>query len=227
MEQPVILIVDDEPDMRELVSMYLERAGYVCLEAGDGEEALQVMKVEKVDLILLDIMMPNLDGFRFCMKVRETSNIPIIFLTARGDEWDRVHGLKLGADDYIVKPFSHQELTARVEAVLRRTNVYAKQQPTDYKQYGSLEINEKGRQVKVNGQQITLTLKEYELLIFFTVHEGQALTRDQLLERVWGYDYVGSPRTVDTHVKTLRLKLNEAGDYIQTVWGIGYKFEVA
>ncbi|OEH94024.1 response regulator transcription factor [Bacillus solimangrovi] len=226
MNRGVILIVDDEARMRDLVKIYLNREGFQIIEAEDGEQALKLVEQEKVDLVLLDIMMPKIDGFYFCMKVRETSNIPIIFLTARGDEWDRVHGLKIGGDDYVVKPFSSEELTARIEAVLRRSGVSLSPKEQSHQIYGLIEINEKGRQVKVGGKAITLTLKEFELLLFLIEHSGQALTREQLLEHVWGYDYIGSPRTVDTHVKTLRLKLRGASEYVQTVWGIGYKFEV-
>ncbi|NSL51658.1 response regulator transcription factor [Calidifontibacillus erzurumensis] len=221
----IVLIVDDEADMRQLVRMYLEKEGFLCLEAEDGEEALNLVKAHTIDLIILDVMMPKVDGLTFCMKVREQSSVPIIFLTARGDEWDRVYGLKLGADDYIVKPFSPNELVARVDAVLRRANP-AVRNKEDHISYGPIEINLKGRQAFLNGELLNLTLKEYEILLFFCRHHGQALSREQLLENVWGFDYVGGVRTVDTHIKTLRLKLKEYGNLIQTVWGIGYKFEV-
>ncbi len=220
-----ILIVDDEPDMRELIRMYLEKDSYTCIEAGDGNEALDLMDKEHFDLIILDIMMPELDGITFTMKVREHSNIPIIFLTARGDEWDKVYGLKIGADDYIVKPFSPTELSARVQAVLRRTQA-PHMSDGKFEKHGPIEVNESGRKVKNNGEVVSLTLKEFDLLQFFIKHEGQVLSREQLLEKIWGYEYIGSVRTVDTHVKTLRLKLGDSGKLIQTVWGIGYKFEV-
>ncbi|WP_017756261.1 response regulator transcription factor [Calidifontibacillus oryziterrae] len=220
-----VLIVDDEADMRQLVRMYLEKENFICVEAEDGQQALELLKSQPFHLIILDIMMPNIDGLTFCMKVRETSAIPIIFLTARGDEWDRVYGLKIGADDYVVKPFSPSELIARVDAVLRRFQPSAKKED-EVLHFGPIEINVKGRQAFINKEPISLTLKEYDLLLFFCQHNGQALSREQLLERVWGYDYVGGVRTVDTHIKTLRLKLKDQGNLIQTVWGIGYKFEV-
>lgn len=225
MSDTKILIVDDEADMRELIRMYLEKEKYDCKEAADGNKALEMMDDEQFDLIILDIMMPELDGITFTMKVREHSNIPIIFLTARADEWDRVYGLKIGADDYIVKPFSPNELTARIQAVLRRTQFPHKPEG-DYERFGPIEINERGRKVKINGETINLTLKEFDLLLFFCKHEGQVLSREQLLQKIWGYEYIGSVRTVDTHVKTLRLKMGESGQLVQTVWGIGYKFEV-
>lgn len=225
MSDTKVLIVDDEPDMRELIRMYLEKEKYECTEAADGNQAIQQLEKGHFDLIILDIMMPELDGITFTMKVREHSNIPIIFLTARGDEWDRVYGLKIGADDYIVKPFSPNELIARIQAVLRRTN-HQQKSDGDYEHFGPIEINERGRKVRVEGELVSLTLKEFDLLLFFCKHGGQVLSREQLLEKIWGYEYIGSVRTVDTHVKTLRLKLGESGHLIQTVWGIGYKFEV-
>jgi two-component system, OmpR family, response regulator ResD len=220
-----VLIVDDEEDMRFLVCMYLENSGFVCLQAGDGEEALQLVKKEKVDLILLDIMMPNMDGFSVCERIRTVSKVPIIFLTARGDEWDKVKGLKLGGDDYVVKPFSPGELIARIEAVIRRTeNLH--NDAGDVLTFGAVQINEKGRKVIVDGKEAVLTLKEFDLLLFLAKHNGQVFSREDLLTRIWGYDYYGNVRTVDTHIKTLRLKLKEYGHFIKTVWGIGYKFEV-
>jgi two-component system response regulator ResD len=217
-----ILIIDDEKEMRELIRLYLSAEGFTCIEAKDGEEGLELLRTTHVDLILLDIMMPRLDGYRFCMKVREQSQIPIIFLTARSDEWDRVYGLKIGADDYIVKPFSPNEVVARVQAVLRRTKTM---ETSPYLHIGPIEIDERGRKVLVHGQPVILTLKEFELLVLLAKHRGQVFTREQLLDRVWGIHYVGSTRTVDTHIKTLRIKLGEAGNIIQTVWGVGYKIE--
>ncbi|HHW38495.1 MAG TPA: response regulator transcription factor [Bacillales bacterium] len=225
MNKGIVLVVDDEADMRRLIRMYLEKEGYACVEAEDGQVALDLLKTHTFDLIILDVMMPNVDGLTLCMKVRETSSVPIIFLTARGDEWDRVYGLKLGADDYIVKPFSPNELIARVDAVLRRAHPIVRDEEETLA-FGPIQLNIKGRQVYLEGELINLTLKEYELLLFFCRHNGQALSREQLLENVWGFDYVGGVRTVDTHIKTLRLKLKSHGNLIQTVWGIGYKFEV-
>lgn len=218
-----ILIVDDEEDMRHLSEMYLENSGFSCLHAENGEEAMDVLSNEEVDLILLDVMMPDEDGFQVCEKIREKSQIPIIFLSAKGEEWDKVKGLQLGGDDYIVKPFSPGELIARIQAVLRR--VGNGKNDDDVLKFGKIMIDKKARRVTVKDNPVQLTLKEYELLTTLVEHEAQALSREQLLELVWGMEYHGSLRTVDTHIKTLRLKLSSA-DYIQTVWGIGYKFEV-
>lgn len=218
-----ILIVDDEEDMRNLLQMYLENANFTCTQASNGYEAHRYLQGHVVDLILLDIMMPEMDGFEVCKIIREDSTIPIIFLSAKGEEWDKVKGLQLGADDYIVKPFNPGELMARIHAVLRRTG-NASQNDSNFR-VGRLVIDDKARTVMVDGMSISLTLKEYEVLLFFVKHQGQAISREQLLESIWGFDYTGSLRTVDTHIKTLRMKLG-AGDYIQTVWGIGYKFEV-
>ncbi|MDQ0243030.1 DNA-binding response OmpR family regulator [Bacillus fengqiuensis] len=224
MKDVTILIVDDETDMRQLVKLYLEKEGFRCMEAANGQEALDLLNTKSPQLILLDVMMPKMDGFTVAAHIRQKRQIPIIFLTARGDEWDRIHGLNLGADDYMMKPFSFGELIARVQAVLRRT------QPSSPKpellQVGPLSINKKGRQVFFNNQPISLTLKEYELLQFLCDYKGQVFSREQLLEKIWGYDYEGSERTVDTHIKTLRLKLKEGADILHTVWGVGYKVEV-
>lgn len=219
-----VLIVDDEAELRQLVRLYFEKASFQCIEAEDGRQALERLKTEHVDLIILDIMMPHIDGVTLCMKIREMSSVPIIFLTARGGEWDRIHGLTIGADDYVVKPFSPYELVARAEAVLRRSQPAEPKE--DVVQCGPIEINIKGRQALVNKEPLPLTLKEYELLLFLCRHQGQVLSREQLLENVWGYDYDGGIRTVDTHIKTLRMKLNQYATLIQTVWGVGYKLEV-
>lgn len=222
MKNMIVLIVDDEEDMRDMVQMYLENAGFSCLQASSGKETYRIIQDQQVDLILLDIMMPNEDGFQVCEKIREKMNLPIIFLSAKAEEWDKVKGLQLGGDDYIVKPFNPGELTARIQAVLRRAgNVKLQEKPL---KIGKISIDSKARTVAVEGKNIQLTLKEYELLLYLVQHKNQALSREQLLERIWGMDYAGSLRTVDTHVKTLRMKLG-TGDYIHTVWGIGYKFE--
>ncbi|MEW5321990.1 response regulator transcription factor [Geobacillus thermoleovorans] len=223
MDKRAVLMVDDEEEMRLLVGMYLENAGFLCLEAGDGDEALAILAQQPVDAVLLDVMMPKQDGFAVCARIREQSDVPILFLTALGEEWDKVKGLKLGGDDYIVKPFSPGELIARLEAVLRRARRSREQ--NGRLQFGELTIDEKGRAVTVGGDPVRLTLKEFELLLFLAKHRGQVFSRDDLLIKVWGYDYTGNVRTVDTHVKTLRMKLKDAGRHIQTVWGIGYKFE--
>ncbi|MGN4423959.1 response regulator transcription factor [Bacillus cereus group sp. MYBK30-1] len=218
-----VLVVDDESDMRQLVGMYLDNFGYEWGEAENGKEALQNLETDHYDFVVLDIMMPEMDGLSVCKEIRKTSDVPIIFLTAKGEEWNRVNGLRMGADDYIVKPFSPGELIARMEAVLRR---YTKQEQQEEVQFGPILINEKSRRIETNGESISLTVKEFDLLYFLCQHNGQVFSREQLLEKVWGYDYAGSTRTVDTHVKTMRLKLGESGNYIQTVWGVGYKFEV-
>ncbi|EEM23565.1 Two-component response regulator [Bacillus thuringiensis serovar tochigiensis BGSC 4Y1] len=209
--------------MRQLVGMYLDNFGYEWGEAENGKEALKKLETNHYDFVVLDIMMPEMDGHSVCKEIRKTSDVPIIFLTAKGEEWNRVNGLRMGADDYIVKPFSPGELIARMEAVLRR---YTKQEQQEEIQFGPILINEKSRKIEADGEPISLTVKEFDLLYFLCQHTGQVFSREQLLEKVWGYDYAGSTRTVDTHVKTMRLKLGESGNYIQTVWGVGYKFEV-
>ncbi|MGN4409127.1 response regulator transcription factor [Bacillus cereus group sp. MYBK59-1] len=218
-----VLVVDDESDMRQLVGMYLDNFGYEWGEAENGKEALKKLETDHYDFVVLDIMMPEMDGLSVCKEIRKTLDVPIIFLTAKGEEWNRVNGLRMGADDYIVKPFSPGELVARMEAVLRR---YTKQEQQEEIQFGPILINEKSRRIEADGESISLTVKEFDLLYFLCQHTGQVFSREQLLEKVWGYDYAGSTRTVDTHVKTMRLKLGESGNYIQTVWGVGYKFEV-
>lgn len=218
-----VLIVDDEEDMRNLIQMYLENSGFICFQAASGKEAYQVIKHKEINIMLLDIMMPNEDGYQVCERIRGHSNMPIIFLSAKGEEWDKVKGLQLGADDYMVKPFSPGELTARIHAVLRRTRGLQSEEKA--LRVGRISIDNKARTVTVEGANIPLTLKEFELLLFLVKNKNQAISREQLLEKIWGIDYNGSLRTVDTHIKTLRMKLG-AGDYIQTIWGIGYKLEV-
>lgn len=224
MVQTNILIIDDEEDMRHLAEMYLENSGFHCYLAASGQEGYEVLKNKTIDLIILDIMMPDENGFQVCARIREKYSIPIIFLSAKGEEWDKVKGLQLGGDDYIVKPFSPGEMIARIQAVLRRAGLTAADGQSRI-QLGEIIIDRMARTVMVADSMVTLTLKEFELLIFFADHYAQALSREQLLEHIWGMDYIGSLRTVDTHIKTLRMKLGVA-DYIQTVWGIGYKFEV-
>ena len=218
-----VLIIDDEEDMRDLVQIYLENSGFNCYQAESGSVAYEMLEKHQIDLIILDIMMPYEDGFSVCTNIRKHSKTPIIFLSAKGEEWDKVKGLQLGGDDYIVKPFSPGELVARIAAVLRRAS--PEKLDDELIKFGEISIDQKARHVNVSGKLISLTLKEYELLNFLTVNHSHALSRQQLLENVWGIDYQGSLRTVDTHIKTLRMKLGKA-DYIQTVWGIGYKFEV-
>lgn len=218
-----ILIADDEARMRKLVSDFLKREGYSVMEAEDGKRALELFYSEQnFDLVILDVMMPELDGWSVCRKIRESSQIPIIMLTARSEEADELLGFNLGADEYITKPFSPMILVARVKALLRRLSNGKR----DVKLYDGLKIDETGHVVYVDEKIVDLSPKEFELLVYFTDNEGIALSREQILNSVWDYDYFGDARTVDTHVKKLRLKLGDKGDYIQTVRGLGYKFEV-
>ncbi|WP_404448607.1 response regulator transcription factor [Sutcliffiella horikoshii] len=217
-----VLVVDDEADMREMLHIYLNKESYRVLHAENGEEALDLLYDHEVDLIILDVMMPVMDGFTACKKIREKYMMPILMLTAKSDEWDRVRGLKLGADDYVMKPFSPKELLARVEALLRRSN----QSFFDVVSNSEITVQKSARQVLVGGERINLARREYDLLLFLMEHEGKVYTREQLHDVIWGLDTEkGSYRTVDTHVKTLRFKLKDAGAKIKTVWGIGYKFD--
>ncbi|MCA0970551.1 response regulator transcription factor [Halobacillus litoralis] len=217
-----VLVVDDEQDMIHMVKSYLERYNYQVMTAMDGVEAVKAAKNEEVDLIILDIMMPKMDGVTACREIRSFSDVPILMLTAKSDPDDRVIGLRTGADDYIVKPFSLKELLARVEATLRRSKGF--QTEEHLFQHKELMVDLRGHVVEVEGQRVNLTRKEFLLLSFLVQHVGQVFTREQLLDRIWGLESGGTMRTVDTHVKTLRLKLKSAGAYIQTVWGVGYKF---
>ncbi len=219
-----ILIVDDEARMRKLIRDFLMAKNYSILEAGDGEEALQVFEENqsKIDLILLDVMMPKLDGWSVLRQIRQTSQIPIIMLTARGEEQDELFGFELGVDEYISKPFSPKILVARVEAILKRTQGNKQ----EIKEYGGIEIDKEGRNVSVDGKNIELSLREYELLVYLIENENIALSRDKILNNVWNYDYYGDSRTIDSHVKKLRHKLGKRGKYIKTMRGVGYKFEV-
>lgn len=228
MNNTKILIADDEAKMRELVRLYLEQENFVVHEAADGEEVLSLVKENSYQLLILDIMMPKLDGWSVVKEIRKNLDVPIIMLSARGEEFDRVLGFELGADDYVVKPFSPRELVARTKALLRRVTPNEPKHKV-YK-FGVVSIDESSRIVKVKEQNISnLTPKEFELLLFLAKNAGQVFTREQLLEKVWGYDFYGDLRTVDTHVKKLREKISKntaAPDYIVTVWGVGYKFEV-
>ncbi len=219
-----ILIVDDESRMRKLIKDFLTAKGYKILEAEDGEKALQVFEEnsEKIDLILLDVMMPKLDGWSVLRQIRQTSKVPIIMLTARGEEQDELFGFELGVDEYISKPFSPKILVARVEAILKRTQGETK----EVKDYGGIEINKEGRTVTVDGKVLELSLREYELLIYLVENENIALSRDKILNNVWNYDYYGDSRTIDSHIKKIRHKLGKRGKYIKTMRGVGYKFEI-
>lgn len=224
-----ILIVDDEQDMRNLVKMILSKYNFKTYTASNGEEAYNTIFNEEIDLVLLDVMMPGEDGFVVCENIRKISSVPVIFLTARDANDDKVKGLTIGGDDYIVKPFTASELVARIAAVLRRTGNNHTQITHKTIEFGPIKIDEISRKAFVSNQHIPLTLKEFELLYLFVKNPDTVYSREQLLERVWDMEYAGGTRTVDTHIKTLRLKLakesKEASDYIQTVWGIGYRFE--
>ncbi len=219
-----ILIVDDESRMRKLIKDFLMAKGYSILEAEDGEKALEVFEnnKNKISLILLDVMMPKLDGWSVLRQIRQNSKVPIIMLTARGEEQDELFGFELGVDEYISKPFSPKILVARVEAILKRTGKSTK----EIKDYNGIEIDKEGRTVKVDGKQIELSLREYELLTYLVDNENIALSRDKILNNVWNYDYYGDSRTIDSHIKKIRHKLGKKGKYIKTMRGVGYKFEV-
>ena len=218
-----ILIVEDEKKMQEIIVEYMQRGGHICFTADDGIDALVVLKSNPMDLMILDIMMPNLDGFSVCKIAREMSNLPIIMLTAKGSEDDKLKGYDLGADDYMTKPFSPKVLLAKANALLRRPSLL----PADTINAGKISLVPASHKVFVNGKEIVLTHKEYELLYFFMVNPEQIFSREQLLNRIWGYDFEGTTRTVDTHIKTLRQKLGDEGKHIVTLIRSGYKFEVA
>ncbi len=219
-----ILVVDDESRMRKLIKDFLAAKGYSILEAEDGEKALQVFEEnsEKISLILLDVMMPKLDGWSVLRQIRQSSKVPIIMLTARGEEQDELFGFELGVDEYISKPFSPKILVARVEAILKRTQGNTK----EIKDCGGIEIDKEGRTVTVDGKMLELSLREYELLVYLVENENIALSRDKILNNVWNYDYYGDSRTIDSHIKKIRHKLGKKGKYIKTIRGVGYKFEV-
>ena len=224
MDKIKILVVDDESRMRKLVKDFFEREGFEVLEAGDGMEAMEIFYEEKeIALIILDVMMPKMDGWQVCREVRQSSKVPIIMLTARSEERDELQGFDLGIDEYISKPFSPKILVARVEAVLRRTHGIDTSSVMDA---GGIEIDKSAHMVKIDGKEIDLSFKEFELLTYFVENQGIALSREKILNNVWNYDYFGDARTIDTHVKKLRNKLGDKGNYIKTIWGMGYKFEV-
>ena len=218
-----ILVADDEERMRRLVGDILRKAGFNILEAADGRQALQLFRDQPLDLLILDVMMPGYDGWAVCREVRKNSAVPIIMLTARGEETDELFGFDLGADEYIAKPFSLRILLARVEALLRRAGSTP---PPTICTLGGLKIDKAGHYIYVDDQTVDLTAKEFELLVYLADHNGRALTREQILNAVWDYDYYGDIRTVDAHIKNIRLKLGIRGEYIQTVRGVGYRFEV-
>ena len=224
MEKLKILVVDDESRMRKLVRDFLVKQNFEVLEAGDGVEALDVFfGTEGIALVILDVMMPKMDGWQVCREIRSYSKVPIIMLTAKSDERDELQGFELGVDEYISKPFSPKILVARVEAILRRTSTRGAE---DVLSVSGIELNKAAHIVKVDGKQLDLSFKEFELLTYFMENQGIALSREKILNNVWNYDYFGDARTIDTHVKKLRSKMGDKGEYIKTVWGMGYKFEV-
>lgn len=227
MDDKRILIADDEEGIRDMVKEYVSLDGFTVDEAADGEEALAMLANNNYDLLLLDVMMPKLNGWKVLSALRETSNIPVIMLTARGEEYDKLFGFELGADDYMIKPFSPKELLARMKAIIRRADTEKTESSADKKidTFGGLKIEYFSRNVYVDGELVSLTPKEFELLSFFAHNEHFVFTREQLLSKVWGYDFYGDERTVDTHIKMLRDSLKNYRSYIVTVWGTGYKFE--
>ena len=219
-----VLVVDDEPKIREVIKEYAEFSGFEVTEAEDGMSAVGLCKLNDYDLIVMDIMMPKLDGFSACKEIRKIKDIPIIMLSARGEEYDKLFGFELGIDDYVVKPFSPKELIARINAVLARKNSAAPAVSTSMK-FGGLEINMAARTVTVDGVKVDLTPKEYDLLFYLVENKNIALSRDKLLSDIWGYDFFGDDRTIDTHIKNLRNNLGPYRDFIVTLRGVGYKFE--
>lgn len=224
MDELKILVVDDESRMRKLVKDFLVKKQYKVLEAGDGEEAIEVFFGNKdISLIILDVMMPKMDGWEVCKEIRKFSKVPIIMLTAKSEENDELKGFELGVDEYISKPFSPKILVARVDAILRRANKIGADMTIEA---GDIKIDKAAHIVNVKDKEIELSFKEFELLTYFIENKGIALSRENILNNVWNYDYFGDARTIDTHVEKLRSKLGDCGDYIKTVWGMGYKFEV-
>ncbi|MBP3617414.1 MAG: response regulator transcription factor [Lachnospiraceae bacterium] len=223
MERAKILVVDDESRLRKLVRDFLVKNNYEVIEAENGEEAVDLFFAQKeIALIILDVMMPKMDGWQVCKEIRQYSTVPIIMLTAKSDERDELLGFELGVDEYISKPFSPKILVARVEAILRRAGATV----ADATEIGGIVLDKSAHQVSVDGQFIDLSVKEFELLAYFIENKGIALSRERILNNVWNYDYFGDARTIDTHVKKLRSKMGDKGDYIKTIWGMGYKFEV-
>lgn len=223
MDMVKVLVVDDESRMRKLVKDFLVREKFDVLEAEDGEQALDTFyKVKDIALIILDVMMPKIDGWQVCKEIRQYSKVPIIMLTAKGEEHDELQGFDLGVDEYVSKPFSPKILVARVNAILRRTNVL----DDEKLEIGGIVLDRTAHEVAIDGKVVELSFKEFELLSYFVENKGVALSRERILNNVWNYDYFGDARTIDTHVKKLRSKMGSKGDYIKTIWGMGYKFEV-
>ena len=225
MEKLKILVVDDESRMRKLVRDFLVKKDFIVLEAEDGAQAVDIFfSTKDISLIILDVMMPKMDGWQVCREIRELSDVPIIMLTAKSDERDELLGFDLGVDEYISKPFSPKILVARVEAILRRSNLL---NDDSIITAGEITLNKSAHEVTVEGKPVELSFKEFELLNYFMDNQGLALSREKILNSVWNYDYFGDARTIDTHVKKLRSKLGKEGDYIKTIWGMGYKFDVS
>lgn len=223
MAENTILVVDDEQRMRKLVRDFLTKQDFKVLEASDGEEAVDIFLANKdIVLVILDVMMPKMDGWQTCREIRQYSRVPIIMLTARGDERDELRGFELGVDEYISKPFSPKILVARVQALLRRTSAVSEENL----EYGGIVLNRTAHEVLIDGEKIDLSFKEFELLSYFMENKDIALSRERILNHVWDYDYFGDARTIDTHVKKLRNKMGKYGSYIKTIWGMGYKFEI-
>lgn len=223
MDKLKVLVVDDESRMRKLVKDFLLKSNYDVIEAEDGVQAVDIFFAQKdIALVVLDVMMPRMDGFQACREIRAYSKVPIIMLTAKGDERDELQGFELGVDEYISKPFSPRILVARIEAILRRTNQGVR---AGVMEVGGIEVNKDAHMVKIDGRDIELSYKEFELLTYFMENKGIALSREKILNNVWNYDYFGDARTIDTHVKKLRSKMGEKGEMIKTIWGMGYKFE--
>lgn len=224
MEPIKILVVDDEMRIRKLVGDFLKKSGYQVIEASDGSMALDIYyEQQDIALVILDIMMPKMDGWQVCKELRSYSKVPIIMLTAKSEERDELMGFGLGVDEYITKPFSPKILVARVEAILRRTSQV---DASEVLEIGGIVVDQSAHSVMIDGKPIDLSYKEFELLVFFMENQGVALSREKILNSVWNYDYYGDARTIDTHVKKLRSKMGEKGDYIKTIWGLGYKLEV-
>lgn len=223
MEDIKILVVDDEQRMRKLVRDFLVKKGFQVLEVSNGEEAIDVFFSEKnIELVILDVMMPKMDGWAVCREIRQYSQVPIVMLTAKSGEKDELLGFELGVDEYISKPFSPKVLVARVEAILRRTGASTE----DILEIGGITLDKSAHEVTIDGNKLELSFKEFELLTYFIDNKGIALSREKILNNVWNYDYYGDARTIDTHVKKLRNKMGDKGNYIKTIWGMGYKFEV-
>ena len=223
METNHILLVEDDKEIREGVEIYLKSQGYEVFQAADGIEGLKILDQEEIHLAIVDVMMPKMDGWEVLKTIRKYSRVPVIMLTARSEERDELQGFSLGVDEYISKPFSPKILVARVDAILRRSNVAS----TENMDVGGICIDKAAHQVTIDGREIELSYKEFELLSYFVENQGIALSREKILNNVWNYDYFGDARTIDTHVKKLRSKMGKKGDYIKTIWGMGYKFEVS